>query len=110
MSFLSHPILLASGVLLLVVGGLLLRWAGRHDLKGMAVDAAWQVARNRSFNVTTDLGARIGELRADASHAGRAKRAAGMAVRHVAAQAASIAGVAAMLIGVALIAVALFWK
>jgi hypothetical protein len=54
----THPYLLGAGGLLMVLGLLLMRWASRHDLKGLAIDAAWEMAKNRRLNVETDLGNR----------------------------------------------------
>ena len=105
----THPYLLAAGGLLIVVGLLLMRWASRHDLKGLAIDAAWEVAKNRRLNVDTELGNRVQDLRAEGSNVGRAKMVAGHAARHVAAQVASIAGLIALAAGALLIAVAV-WR
>ncbi len=85
------------------------RWAGRHDLKGMAVDAAWQVAKARGdLRTETELGNRIKDVTAGASHTGKAKKAAGYAIRHVLAQVAGLASVVAMLGGAALIVAAFY--
>ncbi len=111
MTALSHPYLLGGGVLLAIIGWLLWRWSSRHDLKGLAVDAAWQVARNRGRLATeTELGNRLKAVQADASGVGKAKKVAGVAARHVAAQIAGLAGLAAMLGGAVLIGLAVFWK
>lgn len=107
----NHPALLGGGILLLLIGVLLWRWASRHDLKGMAVDAAWQVAKKRGdINTETELGNRLKELQADPSNLGRAKKVAGYGVRHVIAQIASLAGIVSMLGGAALSAAAFYLK
>lgn len=109
MNALSHPYLLAGGVALLVIGGWLWRWASRHDLKGLAVDAAWQMAKARGdLSTETELGNRLKELKADTSHVGRARTAAGHVGRHLAAQVASIASLIALIIGALLIAAAFY--
>lgn len=105
----SHPYLLAAGGILIICGLLLMRWASRYDLKGLALDAAWEVAKNRRLDVETELGNRVKGLRDEASNAGRAKMVAGHAARHVAAQVASIAGVVALAAGALLIALAVWW-
>ena len=110
MSF-AHPYLLAFGVLFLVAAVLLWRWAGRHDLKGLAVDAAWQVAKARGdVKAQSELSDRLQALKAEESHTGRAKMVAGHAARHVAAQVASIAALVSFVAGAALIGLALYWK
>lgn len=106
----THPYLLAAGGILMVCGLLLLRWASRYDLKGLAIDTAWEVAKNRGrVDVETELGNRLKDLRAESSNVGRAKMVAGHAARHVAAQAASVAGLVALAAGVLLIALAVWW-
>lgn len=107
----NHPGLLAGGAVLAMIGVVLWRWAARHDLKGMAVDAAWQLAKGRG-NLTaaadSDLGRKLQDLQADSSNVGRATKVAGYAARHFAAQVANVAGLVSMLGGAALIALA-FW-
>lgn len=111
MNALSHPYLLGFGALLLVVGFLLWRWSSRHDLKGMAIDAAWQVAKARGdIRTETELGSRLKEFATDGSNISRAKKATGYAVRHALAQIASIASLLMLLGGAGLIAAALFLK
>lgn len=111
MNALSHPYLLAFGGVLLVMGFWLWRWASRHDLKGMAVDAAWQIAKARGdLKAETELGNRIKDLAGDASNVSRARKATGYAVRHVLAQAASIAAALAMLGGAGIMAAAFYLK
>lgn len=106
----THPYLLAAGGILMVCGLLLLRWASRYDLKGLAIDTAWEVAKNRGrVDVETELGNRLKDLRAESSNVGRAKMVAGHAARHVAAQAASIAGLVALAAGGLLIGLAVWW-
>jgi hypothetical protein len=107
----THPYLLAAGGLLIVCGLLLLRWASRHDLKGLAIDTAWEVAKNRGrVDVETEFGNRLKDLRAESSNIGRAKMVAGHAARHVAAQVATIAGLIALAGGAILVALALWWS
>lgn len=105
----THPYLLAAGGFLILCGLLLMRWASRHDLKGLAIDAAWEMAKNRRLDVETDLGNRVKEVRDETSNVGRAKMVAGHTARHVAAQVASIAGLIAVAAGALLIALAV-WR
>lgn len=106
----THPYLLAAGGILMVCGLLLLRWASRYDLKGLAIDTAWEVAKNRGrVDVETELGNRLKDLRAESSNVGRAKMVAGHAARHVVAQVAGIAGLVALAAGVLLIGLAVWW-
>ena len=107
----AHPYLLGSGGVLVLLGILLYRWASRYDLKDLALDAAWQVAKNRGrLDVETDLGNRLKELEAEGSNVERAKMVAGHAARHVAAQAMNVAALICLAVGAILIAVAVWWK
>lgn len=106
----AHPYMLAAGGLLIIAGLLLYRWASRHDLKGLAVDAAWQVAKNRGrLDVDTELGNRLKEVRAEGSNVARAKMVAGHAVRHVVAQVLNVAALIALAAGAVLIGLAV-WR
>ena len=107
----AHPYLIGSGAFLLVIGLLLWRWASRHDLKGLAFDAAWHVAWNRgdlSKAAETDIAQRLGDVANQSSNLDRAKMAAVVATRHFAAQVANIAALVAMLIGLALLGIAAY--
>lgn len=107
----AHPYLLASGGILIVLGFLLFRWASRYDLKGLALDTAWQVVKNRGrVDTETDLGTRLKQLQAERSHVRRAGMLAGHATRHFAAQIASIAALVCLALGAVLIGVALWWQ
>jgi hypothetical protein len=80
-------------------------------MKGLAIDTAWEVAKNRGrVDVETELGNRLKDLRAEPSNVGRAKMVAGHAARHVAAQVATIAGLVALAGGAILIALGMWWK
>lgn len=107
----AHPYMLGSGGLLIIVGLLLYRWASRHDLKGLAVDAAWQVSKNRGrLDVDTELGRRLRDLQAEDSNAARAKMVTGHAVRHIVAQVLNVAALIALAAGAVLIGLAMWWK
>lgn len=109
MHALSHPYLLGGGVVLVVVSLWLRNWASRHDLKDLALDAAWQVAKARGDLTTeTELGNRLKGLSAEGSSVGRARMAAGYAVRHTIAQVAALAGLAGLIAGAGLIAAAFY--
>lgn len=111
MPSIAHPWLLATGVLLLAVGWLLFRWSGRHDMKGLAIDAAWTAAKTRGKSaMTPEIQAKIDAFNADASTVGRTKQVAGMAARHFIAQAAGIAGLIGLIGGAGLIAAGLWWR
>lgn len=104
----AHPYLAATGLLLILIGVLLWRWSSRHDLKGMALDAAWQVAKNRRLDVETDLGNRLKDLRSEGSNTRRAKLVAGHAVRHLLAPAVNITALVCLAAGMIMIGYALW--
>ena len=107
----SHPYLLGGGAALIVLGILLFRWASRYDLKGLALDTAWQVAKNRGrVDTETDLGNRLKELQAERSNMRRAGMVAGHATRHFVAQVANIAALICFALGAVLVGLAWWWS
>ncbi len=111
MPTIDHPVLLVFGLIAVVIGLLMYRWAGRHDLKGAAIDAAWQVAKSRGKSaITPALQAELDAFKARPSTIDRTKQAAGLAARHFIAQAVSIISYVLILGGLVLSAIALLWK
>lgn len=110
MSLGQHPVLLVSGIVLLIIAFVLWRIASRWDLKGMAMDAAWQLARRRQLDADSDLSRHLRELSADTSRTSQAKRVAGHTVRHFAAQAMTIVALVLALIGLVAVGFAVFWR
>jgi hypothetical protein len=121
MTALSHPFLLAGGVLLLVIGLWLRSWAAKHNLidmaRGAATDAAWQVTKNKgnlAALVDTEAAQKFKglatEFTTEKSHTGKAKKAAGYAARQAMATVAGIAGLVSLLAGLVMIGAAFFWK
>jgi hypothetical protein len=108
---LTHPWLLSFGGLALTIGFLCWRWASRHDLKGLATEAAIQVAWNKGdINTETEIGNRIKSLQAETSNVKRAQTVAGYAARHVVSRVVNWFGLGSMAAGLAMIAAAFFWK
>ena len=110
MSFTTHPIMLGFGLVMIVVGFLMWRIAGRWDLKGQAVESALKSAWHRRVVVSEDLSDTYRDVRDAPTHVARAGKVAGHAARHVAAQALSIGSLVAFAIGLALTTLAVFWK
>ena len=109
----QHPILLASGAALLVIGFLLMRWAGRYDVTGLAADAAWRVAKNRGrIDVKAEaadmLNDNFGHIREDAERIGYARAAAKHGAGFFLAKFVGIAGIILMLAGLGLAAAAFY--
>ncbi len=111
MPTLHHPYLLVAGAIGLVIGWLLFRWSGRHDIKGLAIDAAWTAAKSRGKTaMTPEIQAKLDALKSDGSTIGRGKQVAGMAARHFIAQIVGIASYIAMLGGLGMAAAAFWWN
>ncbi len=109
----QYPFLLASGVVLLLVGFLAMRWAGRYDVTGLAADAAWRVARNRGrIDVKAEaadiLNQQFGHIRDDAERIGYARAAAKHGLGFFLAKLVGIAGILMILVGLGLGAAAFF--
>jgi hypothetical protein len=111
----AHPALAIAGIVALVLGFLLRRWAARHDLKGALAGGVKHAAVNavrhgKDGHGSNPLAAKLHEVAAHGSHTGKAKAVAGMAARHFVAQVASIAGLVAILGGLAATAAGIFWR
>lgn len=108
---LTHPWLLGFGGLSLLIGFLCSRWASRYDLKGLATEAAIQVAWNKGdINTETELSNRFKALQDEGSNMKRAQTVAGYAARHVLSRFVNWFGLGSLAAGLAMIAAALFWK
>ncbi len=108
---LTHPYVLGAAAVLFVIGFLLCRWAARYDLKGLATEAAIQVAWNKgNLSTETELGNRLKELKAESSNVRRATAVAGHATRHVLSRFVNWAGLACIAAAIGLVALAAFWN
>lgn len=109
----QHPFLLATGVALLVIGFVLMRWAGRYDVTGLAADAAWRMVKTRSATGMKDelgrvIDEQLTEVRADAARMGLGRTAIKHGGRFLLARFVNIAGIIMMLVGAGLGAAAFF--
>ncbi len=103
----QHPILLGTGLFVLVIGVLLMRWASRYDVSGLAADAAWRAVRKgRSLDVKAEaadmLNEQFGHIREDAERIGYGRAAAKHGIRFAIARFVGIAGLLAIVIGLGL--------
>lgn len=110
----QHPYLLAASAALLVLGFLLMRWASRYDVTGLAADAAWRVAKNRGrIDVKAEaadmLNENFGHIRDDAERIGYARAAAKHGAGFFLAKFVGISGIVMMLVGVGLGAAAFYF-
>jgi H+/gluconate symporter-like permease len=111
----ANPTLLAIGLLVMVIGFLLRRWASRHNLMtGMAgglKQAAFDTVRSKGANLQHNpLSDKLHQVAAQGSHTGKAKVAAGFAIKHFLSQAVGIAGWIAMIGGLAMAVAGVFWR
>jgi hypothetical protein len=111
----AHPTLAIAGLIAIVAGFLLRRWAARNSmtsaLAGGVKHAAFEAVRTGGANLKGNpLTDKLHQVAAEASHTGKAKKVAGFAVRHFMAQAVSIAGLASILGGLAATAAGIFWR
>ena len=106
-----HPYLVGGGSIVFLIGVLCWRWASRHNITDLVVDAAVHVAWNKgklASAADTEIAKRLQDIKAETSNTQRAKSVAGHAARHFAAQVANMIGLVAMLAGVALIGLAFY--
>jgi hypothetical protein len=105
----SDWMMLSGGGLILLA--ILILWRmGRHDLKGAAIDTAWQVATGRrTADNPTPIEEKLSEINSETSAAGRTRRAAGTVLNHFVAQFLSLAATVMLIVGLGLLAFGYFW-
>jgi hypothetical protein len=96
----------------LILLALLIWWrTGRHDIKGAAMDSAWQIARGkRTAENLTPIEMMAGEIGAEATHFGKARRTVFTVIAHFVAQALSFLAYFILLGGLILIGLAWYWS
>ncbi|OYX99514.1 MAG: hypothetical protein B7Y80_11020 [Hyphomicrobium sp. 32-62-53] len=109
----QNPIWLAAGGVLVLLGLLLMRWASRYDAAGIAVDAAWRMARTGSTTGARDelgrvVDEQLADIRADAARMGHARTAVKHGARFFIARFVNIVGLIVIVLGLAAIAAAFF--
>jgi hypothetical protein len=111
MDLLADHALLIGGGLLLILGFLLWRRMSHHDLKGAAIDSAWQIARGRRTATNpTPIETKLRDIGAAATMTGKASRAAGTVIAHFVAQVVSLMALVMMLAGLLLLAAGIWWR
>ncbi len=110
----QNPVWLAAGGVFVLIGALLMRWSGRYDAAGIAVDAAWRMAKTGSTTGARDelgrvIDEQLSDIRADAERIGHARTAIKHGSRFFIARFVSITGLILIAIGLALVAAAFWW-
>ena len=99
------------GGALILVGILVNRWAGRHDLKGAAMESAWTMLRGqRTAENPTAIEAKLREIHGRATWTGKAAKTATTAARHFLAQIAQTVAMFLMVGGLVLAVGGFFWR
>jgi hypothetical protein len=108
----AHPTWLAAGFGLFLIGLWFWRWSSRNsiDVKGAAIAAAWQGARQGKLDVPDDLKAKYQAITNEPSHTRRAAKAGGTVARHFIAKVFGLVGLVGMLGGLALAAAGVWMK
>jgi hypothetical protein len=82
----GRVLLISVGLIAVVAAFVLHRRASRHDLKGMAIDAAWEAAKKRGIPEDTELQRRLKAYGDEPSNARRARMAAVDIGKHLGSQ------------------------
>jgi hypothetical protein len=83
----------------------------KYDLKGAAMESAWQAARGRrSADNPTALDDKWNAIRNEATVAGKARRTAGTVAGHFIAQFLSVVATFLLLIGIVIAAIGYWWR
>lgn len=109
---------LGANAWMMIVGGLLAllgifiwRRTSRYDLKGAALESAWQTVRGRrTVENPTALDQRWNEIRNEATVTGKARRTAGTVIGHFVAQFLGVVAMVMLAAGVILIAAGIWWR
>lgn len=112
MPHIAHPSWLGAGVALFLIGFWFWRWSSRNniDVKGMAISAAWQGARQGKLDVPDELKAKFNDIANETSNTKRATKAGGTVIRHFVAKVFGLVGLVGMLGGLALSAAGIWYK
>lgn len=113
MPALSHPYLLAAGVLLALVAVWLWRFSSRHgiDVKGAAISSGASAAWRREMpQVPDDIRQKYERIAAEKSHAGKARMAGSTLVKAGLAKVAFLASLIAFAASAIATAAAFLWK
>lgn len=102
--------MLGAGLVLIVLGILCRRWASRNSLMDKTTGAVWDAVKARDTGaVRQHIEGTLSEIANEAGTVGKARKAAGMAVREAAARTFSLIGALALAAGLILVALAFAW-
>ncbi len=112
MPHIAHPVWLAAGIGIFLVGLWFWRWSSRNsiDVKGAAFGAAWQGVRKGKLDVPEDIRSKFNEIAAEQSHSRRAAKAGGTVAKHFIAKVFGLIGLIGILGGLALAAAGIWYK
>jgi hypothetical protein len=83
----------------------------KYDLKGAAMESAWQAARGRrSADNPTALDDKWNAIRNEATVVGKARRTAGTVAGHFIAQVLSVVATFLLLLGIVVAAIGYWWR
>lgn len=106
----SNLWMLVTGLILIAAGILFRRWASRHSLIDKTTDAVWDSVKARDTDsVRRHIEGTLGDISNQAGTAGKARKAASMAVTEAAARAAGFVGALALAAGLVLAGLAFVW-
>lgn len=104
----QHPFYVA-GAAAVILGFLIRQWFGRYDLKEMAIESFWQLARGeRTAETPTDIERKYHDIASAATTLGKARRATGSIIGHFLAQLMGLVGLVLILGGLVLLGVGYF--
>jgi hypothetical protein len=93
----AHPLWIALGLVMLLIGVWLIRWAARNNMASAISSATAEAAFNTirkggKFEVPGEVRARMDDVRSAQGTTGKAKKVAGYAFRHAMSQLFGIVG------------------
>lgn len=100
---------IAAGISILL-GMMMRRWSGQHDLIGALTGSAWQLIRGkRRGGQLTDIEERVAGITSAATTGGKIRRATGSVIGHLLSATAGLIGLVLILAGIAMAAAGYFY-
>ena len=111
---LNHPGWIAIGIVLIVIGVWLIRWANRNSMTAAiaeaTADAAFKTLRKGAApEMPSAIKTRLDDVSSAKTHAGKAKKIAGYGFRHAMSQLFGVTGFISVVAGLLLVVLGAFY-
>ena len=110
----NHPGWIAVGLLMILAGIWLIRWANRNNMASAIAEATAEAAfktvrKGAAPDMPANIKARLDDVSSAPTKTGKAKKIAGYGIRHALSQVFGVAGFVVLVVGVMLVAFGAFY-